>query len=241
MALPKIDVPTFKTKLYSNEQEVTYRPFLVKEEKILYMALEGEDSGDMTRAMKQIIANCVIEDVDLENLPLFDLEHLMLNIRGKSVGESAQVNHICQQTHNEELCNNEIPLNINFEKITLNQPISSEDQSIMITNNIGIMMKYPKVDILSADTGEGNAIENLWTMLETCIDYIFDETDIYQLADYSEGEKTEFFDSLTQEQFGKVRDFFNSIPRLQYKTKYKCRKCGYNGDLTIEGVDSFFV
>ena len=82
---------------------------------------------------------------------------------------------------------------------------------------------------------------SFYLSLSSCIDYIFDETDIYQLADYSEEEKTEFFDSLTQEQFGKVRDFFNNIPRLQYKTNYKCKKCGYNGDLTIEGIDSFFV
>ena len=242
MTLPKIDIPTFTTKLFSIDQEITYRPFLVKEEKILYMALESGETSEMTRAMKQIIGNCVQQDLDIDNLPLFDVEYIMVNIRAKSVGENAQVIHRCQQLINEETCNNEIPLNINLERISLNREINTEPQIIMLTDDIGIQMKYPKTELLNTNVSEETGLmENLWNTLELCIDFIFDSENAYQLENYSTEEKNDFFDSLTQEQFGKVRTFFDELPRLQYTDKYKCSKCKYNGNLVIEGLDSFFV
>ena len=241
MALPKINIPTFTTQLFSTGQEVTFRPFLVKEEKILYIALESGETSEMTRAMRQIINNCVQEELDLKELPLFDIEYLMLNLRAKSVGENAEVIHRCQESSGREICNNEIQLHINIEQISLSNKINTKPQNIMLSDSIGIQMKYPKSELLDITTDTEDVIENLWQALEMCIDFIFDEEDVYYLDNYSKEEKNEFLDTLTQEQFGKIRTFFDDLPKLQYIDEYNCSKCGYDGELVIEGLDSFFV
>tara|TARA_Y100000593_G_C4308054_1_gene336811 strand:+ start:953 stop:1681 length:729 start_codon:yes stop_codon:yes gene_type:complete len=242
MSLPKIDIPTFTTKLLSTGQKITYRPFLVKEEKILYMALESNDASEMTRAMKQIINNCVQTEIDIEELPLFDIEYLMIHLRARSVGESAEVIHRCQQPLDNEVCGNEINLNISLENISLNKPSPKEPPSVSITDQIGIQMRYPKTEILSATLADDeDALQNIWNAVELCIDFIYDEESVYHLDNYTEDEKLDFFESLTQEQFGQLREFFEDLPRLQYTESYKCKKCNYDGPLVIEGVDSFFV
>tara|TARA_Y100000593_G_C4303458_1_gene334529 strand:+ start:1244 stop:1969 length:726 start_codon:yes stop_codon:yes gene_type:complete len=241
MALPKLDIPTFTTKLLSNGKKITYRPFLVKEEKILFMALESDSSVEMTRAMKQIINNCVQDDIDIDDLPLFDIEYLMVNLRSKSVGENAEVIYSCRVTHNDEICGNRIPIKIDLEKITLNNSVSKTPESIMLSENIGIQMRYPKTEMLATPTESDDALSTLWNTLELCIDFIFDDENVYRLEDYTYEEKQEFFESLTQDQFGNIREFFDSLPKLQYKDNYSCNKCGHKGELLIEGVDSFFV
>ena len=136
---------------------ITYRPFLVKEEKILFMALEGESPNEMGRAMKQIITNCVTETINIDNLPLFELENILLKIRSKSVGEKAEIAYLCQETHEDEVCNNRIELNVDLNDVEL-EIIENHTKEILLTDTIGILMRYPKLDLIDRNIIYANLI-----------------------------------------------------------------------------------
>ena len=202
MPLPKLDVPTYEMELTSGDT-ITYRPFLVKEEKILFMALEGESPNEMGRAMKQIITNCVTETINIDNLPLFELENILLKIRSKSVGEKAEIAYLCQETHEDEVCNNRIELNVDLNDVEL-EIIENHTKEILLTDTIGILMRYPKLDLMDRNIDLTDTDET-FRIIESCVEFVFDEESTYAMDDYSEDERTEFFESLTQEQFTSIR------------------------------------
>tara|TARA_Y100000310_G_scaffold309646_1_gene353974 strand:+ start:762 stop:1484 length:723 start_codon:yes stop_codon:yes gene_type:complete len=240
MPLPKLDVPTYEMNLTSGDT-ITYRPFLVKEEKILFMALEGESTNEMGRAMKQIITNCVTEDINIDDLPLFELENVLLKIRSKSVSEKAEVAYLCQETHENEVCNNRIELNVDLNDVELeiNEDHTNE---ILLTDNVGILMRYPKLDLMDREINLDNQnTDDIFRIIEGCVECVFDEENTYTMDDYSEDERTEFFESLTQEQFTSIRGFFDTIPKLRFRDVYECDKCGKESELVLEGLENFFV
>ena len=231
MALPKLDVPIYTMTLLSDNRSIRYRPFLVKEEKILYMAMEGEDPQEMTLAMKQIVNNCVQDEINVDKIPLFDLEYILLHVRAKSVSDKSMVSVECTE------CESQVPIQIDLTEVKPSSRPSGK-RDIMLSDTVGITLNYPRIDMTSVESD--NDLETLWKIVESCTEHIFDEENIYKLEDHTDEQKEEFFDTLSQEQFGLIRNFFDSIPRLQYETEYNCPNCNYSDALTIEGLGNFF-
>ena len=236
MPLPKLEVPTYDLKLSSLKEEITFRPFLVKEEKILLTALEGEQQ-DMVRAMKQIMDNCIETKINLDELPLFDLEYLFLNLRSKSVGETSNLLVTCKE------CSKENPITIDLSTIELQSPDEEIDSNVMLSDTVGVLLKYPTVDMLKyvdIDIGETVDLDTTFEILEHCIDTLYDGDELYDLQDYTKKEKEEFFNSLTQKQFQDIQEYFDNIPKLSHLVEYKCISCESAQTLIIEGLQNFF-
>ena len=236
MPLPKIDVPIYDLKLHSSGKDIRYRPFLVKEEKILFMAMEGNDPVEQVLAMKQIIRNCVLdEDLNIDDLPLYELEHILLKLRSKSVNNLAEVMFNCQQ----ENCNGKIPVQINLDKVYVSTN-ETHTKTIQLTDQIGLIMKYPGLETMVKIQNTEDTMENMLMMVESCVECVYDSEETYKLEDYSKEDKRDFFDSLTQTQFLEVRNFFDTIPKLQYTSETRCPDCGHEGQTVVEGMENFF-
>ena len=243
MALPKLNVPVYEAILPSTETVIKYRPFLVKEEKILLTAMESEDEKSISVAIKQIINNCVQGKLDVDRLPTFDIEYLFLRLRAKSVGEVVKIGlkpYPCSQ-NNGELCEKTTEVEINLEEVKV---IKNEKHTnkIMLSDSIGLMLSYPNIEklqsIMSADvksqTSQG------MDMIKDSVSMIFTEEETFEKDSFNEKELDEFFDSLTSDQFLKIKDFFETMPTLKHTVKYKCTTCGEDKETTVQGLNSFF-
>lgn len=232
MALPKINAPTYELTIPSIDQQVTYRPFLVKEEKILLMANQDEDDTQgMIRAMRQIINNCILTaNFDSENLPLFDIEYIFLKLRAKSVGEKSEVGYQCPE------CESVNKVIINLEEV---QVIKNENHTnqIQLDERIGVILKYPDMYSITNST----EIEDIMGILCKCIDMIYDGDEVHDASEYDLEEIINFVDSLTQDQFQKMQNFFETMPKLSHDIDYNCSKCGHEQILVIEGLQNFFA
>jgi len=242
MALPTIATPTYTLKVPSTNKSITYRPFLVKEEKILLMAMESEQEQDMADALRQIINNCVsTAGFDATTLAVFDLEYIFLNLRAKSVGEIAEPRIRCPE------CDTEIILNVDLTKVKVKKDRKHKAE-IPLSENIGVTMKYPDVvDLLKLETpidpeaGESE-IDRTFTMIQHSIENIWDENSVYPAKDHTEEEMTVFLESLTTEHFEKIQQFYETMPRLEHKMKYKCtnEECDHTDEMVLRGMQDFF-
>jgi len=244
MALPRVASPTYELKIPSTGQKVSFRPFLVKEEKTLLMAMESGDSQAMTRAMQDIISSCTEGEVDLNSLASFDIEYFFLQLRGRSIGEVLTINprrppnfKCCSDATEEDICE----VNINIDNITMNtKDIKSSE--IQINDDIGMKLNFPQIDVVQKYTSEGEDIkaEDVFKLIVECIDYISDGDEIFKAKDSTKKELNDFIESLSSAQFVKVREFFESMPRLSHTIDWKCPKCEKSKPLLIQGIDSFF-
>lgn len=245
MALPKIDLPLYETKLISNGKKVKYRPFTVKEEKLFLMAKETEDLETTFGAIKQVLTNCVQTDMDIEKLPVFDIEHLFLKIRSVSVGEIVKLQYTCNnhlpleegQTE-QKTCGNIVELD--FDLNTVDVVNAVKEPKIQITDKMGIVMKYPTFDILKTISDDDEVTDAIMDMTIGCIDYIYDDESIYYTKDYAKEELIDFIESLQTKDLEKIRDFFNMMPKLKKNVMFKCGKCGYEEEIEVEGLQNFF-
>tara|TARA_R110000744_G_scaffold172638_1_gene291344 strand:+ start:657 stop:1388 length:732 start_codon:yes stop_codon:yes gene_type:complete len=242
MGLPKLNSTIHETILPSTEQVVKYRPFLVKEEKILLTAMESEDEKSIVVAVKQILKNCIQGDLNIDELPTFDVEFMFLRLRAKSVGEKITVGlkpYPCVQNEGE-LCKFSTEVEINLEEV---QVVKNEKHSskIMINDDIGIKLKYPDINVLK-DRGakDQSDMEMGMSVIKNCIDMIFTKEETHERGSFTEEELDEFVDSLNSEQFKKVKEFFDTIPKLSHTIEYTCKTCGEEKKTTIEGLSSFF-
>ena len=242
MGLPKLNSTIHETILPSTEQVVKYRPFLVKEEKILLTAMESEDEKSIVVAVKQILKNCIQGDLNIDELPTFDVEFMFLRLRAKSVGEKITVGlkpFPCAQNEGE-LCKFSTEVEINLEEV---QVVKNEKHSskIMINDDIGIKLKYPDINVLK-DRGakDQSDMEMGMSVIKNCIDMIFTKEETHERGSFTEEELDEFVDSLNSEQFKKVKEFFDTIPKLSHTIEYTCATCGEDKETTIEGLNSFF-
>ena len=234
MNLPILETPTYELNLISVDEPVKYRPFLVKEEKILLTAMEGEDPVEIINAVKQILKNCTLADIDVEMLPTFDMEHLFLNIRSKSVGETSDIIIECEK------CNESIPINISLSDIN---PTIDENHTpqVKLNEKITIEMKYPTMENLSNYTQSDSSTEQTFQMIEKSIFAIYDNENVYYMDDFPESEKETFINSLTQEQFLSIAEFFNTMPTLTKDISYDCKDCDITNTITLSGLQSFFA
>jgi hypothetical protein len=243
MALPKIDVPIYDVKLISTGKKVRFRPFTVKEEKLFLMASESSDSESIITAITQVLNNCVLDDIDIESLPLFDVEYLFLNLRARSISEVVNLKYKCNnkvtnEEGDEKKCNNEVQLDVNILEIEpQNNPIHTS--KIELNDNLGIIMKYPKMSFMN-NMDSKDEFDAILDIIIDCIDYIYDENNVYYAKDTDRKELVEFVDSLQSKDLDKIKQFFDTMPKLKKKMDFKCNKCGYHENIELEGIQSFF-
>ena len=238
MPLPKIATPTYELELPSTEKTIRYRPFLVKEEKLLVLALESEDNKQITTAIKTVIKNCIsTKGIKVETLPTFDIEYLFLNIRGKSVGEELDINIVCPDDKKTE-----VPVTINLDDIHV-QKDDDHTKQIRIDANIMMEMKYPSLDEFiknNFDFGEGNQMEQSFDLIASCIDKIYTEDEVWSTADCTKKEVKEFLESMNSSQFKDIEKFFETMPKLQHTITVTNPKTKVKSDVVLEGLASFF-
>jgi hypothetical protein len=228
----------------SSGEKVSYRPFLVKEEKTLLMAMESGDNRAMTKAMQDIITSCTDGKVDLKSLASFDIEYFFLQLRGRSIGEVLTINprrpenfKCCEEATEEDTCE----VNINIDEITMDtSKITSSE--IQVTDDIGIKMQFPQIETVQKYAAEGEDIEasDVFKLIIDCIEYIWDGDEIYKAKDSTKKELNDFIESLSSSQFVNVREFFESMPRLSHTIDWKCPKCKKSKPLLLQGIESFF-
>ena len=227
----------YEAVLPSTEKVIKYRPFLVKEEKLLLTAQESGEKAVLP-AVKQIIKNCVQGELDVDNMPLFDIEYLFLRLRAKSVGEEVTLGLKpwgCPK-NNGELCEFTTEVSINLEEIKCVKD-KKHTSKIMLDDKIGIMMKYPDISQLNI---EGSENEMGMKVIKDCINMIFTEEETHEKDSFTDEELDEFIDSLNTKQMDKIRNFFETMPTLKHTVKYNCKTCGEEKETTVQGLNSFF-
>ena len=239
MPLPKIATPKYELELPSTGETIQFRPFLVKEEKLLVIALESEDNKQITTAIKTVIRNCVLtKGIKVESLPTFDIEYLFLNIRGKSVGEEIEVNIICPDDEETQ-----VSVTINLDDIKVEK---SEDHTnkIKIDDTIMMQMKYPSLEQFIKNNfnfEDKNAMDQSFDLIGSCIETIFTEDEAWSSADCTKKEINEFLESMNSSQFKKIEEFFTTMPKLSHKLKVKNPNTKVQSEVVLEGLASFFA
>jgi len=238
MPLPKIATPTYELDLPSTGKSIKYRPFLVKEEKVLVIALESEDTKQITNAIKAVLKNCVLtKGVKVETLPTFDIEYLFLNIRGKSVGEELEVNIVCPDDGETN-----VPIFINLDDIQVEKDDDHTNQ-IKLDDELMMEMKYPSLEQFiknNFDFEEGNQMDQSFELIATCIDKIYNEDEVWATADCTKKEVKEFLESMNSSQFKEIEKFFETMPKLKHTIEVTNPNTKVKSEVVLEGLASFF-
>jgi len=239
MPLPKIATPLYELELPSTGETIEYRPFLVKEEKVLVIALESEDTKQITTAIKTVIKNCIrTKGIKVENLPTFDIEYLFLNIRGKSVGEELEVNITCPDDGKTQ-----VAVTINLDDIQV-QKNEEHTNQVKVDDSIMMEMKYPSLDQFiknNFDFNDGNAMDQSFELIASCIDKIYTEEEVWAVEDCTKKEIVEFLEQMNSSQFKEIEKFFETMPKLSHTIKVKNPKTKKESEVLIEGLASFFA
>lgn len=233
MALPKMNVPKYSTKVPSTGEEIQFRPYLVKEEKILMIALESEDGTQINNAVKDIISACTFDKVDSSKLTLFDVEYLFTKLRSKSVGETSTVMLPCEKCEEK----NEVVLDL--EKLNLaDQP----DNRIDLGSGTGLIMKYPSMTeyLDVAENKDLDMIDKIFAVIAKCIDQIYSGDDVFDAADQTQQELIDFVGELSSDQFKKVQAYLDAMPSVSVDAKFKCKDCGHDNEIELKGLANFF-
>ena len=244
MALPKIAAPIFELNLPSTGQAIKYRPLLVKEQKILLLALESDDQKSITTAIKQIINNCAIDPVDVDKLPTFDLEYFFVRLRAKSINEKVdlRMSHPGFKNKLGEECSHQTLVSFDLMDLEVVKTANHTNTILLDeVNGIGIKLKYPTMDVDTTLTGDETQMELATISVINSIDYIYDKENVYNKDDHTKQELLDFIDNLSQEQFTKLASFFETMPKLKHTIKWKCGKCGQEDQSELEGMSNFFV
>tara|TARA_B100001287_G_scaffold257259_1_gene242723 strand:- start:303 stop:1004 length:702 start_codon:yes stop_codon:yes gene_type:complete len=231
MALPQLNTPTYELEVPSTGVKISYRPFLIKEQKVLMIAQEQGGERALLKAVGNIIKDCTMGTIENpEDLPTFDMEYLFLKIRGKSVGDKVELNLLCPDDEKTRVLT-EIDLNeIKIEK-------GESTNTIQLSDEIGITMKYPTVKDLINFGNEKSTVKMTFDIVQSCTVNIFDANDVYE--DFSRKELQDFFEQLNTEQFDKIQKFFDEMPKLKHTVKVKNPNTGVESDIVLEGLQSF--
>lgn len=242
MALPMNTMPTFNLKVPSTGKTVKYRPFVVKEEKALLIANQSEDLKVMVDTLKGVIKSCVLDEIDVDELAIFDLEYIFTRIRGKSVGETIDLLFQCDDDHGEQLNKKAISkVTVNIADIdVIRNP--EHTNKIELFGDVGMVMKYPTIDVSKEiENPDGTAnIDNIFSVIMESVDFIYQGSDVYYAKDQTKDELTQFINNLTSEQFAKIQKFFETMPKLSTTVEYKCPVCGKEHKRVLEGLNNFF-
>ena len=236
MALPKVNTPTYELAVPSTDEKVKYRPFLVKEEKILLIAMEAQEQSGILNAVKDIVKSCTFDKFDVNRAPIFDIEYIFLNIRAKSVGEVSTVNLRCPDD-NETFVQTEIDLTTVNVQIT-----EGHTNKIELTDEMGIIMQYPTLDSFTDSTTVINA-SNMLDVIASCVSQIYDKKgeDVYDAKDSTKQEIVDFLESLNSKQFLEIQKFFDTMPKLTHTVNIENPETKVKSDITLTGLNDFFV
>ena len=239
MPLPKIATPTYELELPSTGSSINCRPFLVKEEKVLVIALESEDNKQITTAITSVLKNCILsKGIKVEDLPTFDIEYLFLNIRGKSVGEDLEVNIICPDDEKTQ-----VPVMIDLDSIQVKKD-EEHDTKIKLDANLMMEMKYPSLDQFiknNFDFNEKNMMDQSFDLIATCIDKVYTEDEVWTAADCTKKEMRDFLEQMNSQQFKEIETFFETMPKLSHTISVTNPKTKVKSDVVLEGLSSFFA
>lgn len=239
MPLPRIATPTYELELPSTEQTIKFRPFLVKEEKLLVIALESEDTKQITNAIKTVIKNCIeTKGIKVETLPTFDIEYLFLNIRAKSVGEEIDVNIICPD---DEETSVSVKINVDDIKVQTNEDHTNR---IKLDDTLMMEMKYPSLEQFiknNFDISNNSAIDQSFELVASCVNKIYNEDEVWAAADVTKKELMDFLDQMNTAQFKQIEKFFETMPKLSHTIKVKNPNTEVESEVVLEGLSSFFA
>jgi hypothetical protein len=239
MPLPKIATPTYELELPSTGATINYRPFLVKEEKVLVIALESEDNKQITNAIKAVLKSCILsKGIKVESLPTFDIEYLFLNIRGKSVGEDLDVNIICPDDNKTQ-----VPVTIALDEIEV-QKDDNHNNKIKLDDSIMMEMRYPSLDQFiknNFDFNDKNAMDQSFDLIASCIDKIYTEEEVWAAADCTKKEMKDFLEQMNSNQFKEIEKFFETMPKLSHSVSVTNPNTKVKSEVVLEGLASFFA
>lgn len=240
MPLPKISTPTYELDLPSTGKKVRYRPFLVREEKILIMALESEDMKQISGAIVQILSDCLLtKNVKISELSTFDIEYLFLNVRAKSVGETVEVNVTCPDDGETQ-----VQMEINIDDIKV-QKDPKHSNIIKLDDTLSMKLKYPSLEQFVENNFEinesGGDVDKSLAMITSCIDMVYDEEESWSAADCTKKELQEFIEQMNTKQFKEIETFFTTMPKLSHTVKVKNPNTKVESDVVLEGLASFFT
>ena len=239
MPLPKISTPTYELVLPSSGKKIKYRPFLVREEKILILALESQDIKQITNAIKATLKECIVtRGVKVDDLPTFDIEYIFLNVRGKSVGEALELIVTCPD--DEETT---VPVKVYIDEIEVKKD-KKHKQEIPLDAKLTLKMKYPSLSEFIKEnfefSGETSNVQQSFDVVASCIDMVYDQDDVWAASDCTKKELTEWVESLSSKQYKKIETFFETMPKLSYTMKVKNPKTKVESEVVLEGLASFF-
>ena len=238
MALPKLNTPTYELEVPSTDEKIKYRPFLVKEEKILMIAMESKDNTQIVNAVKDIVSSCTFDKLKVASLPMFDVEYIFLNIRAKSVGEVSKLKILCpddQKTYAD--------VEVDLTEVQVQVDSDNHTNKIELTDNMGMIMTYPTIDSFT-DTGiQAVTADNMLDVISSCILQIYEENGekVYNAKDQTKKELTEFVEQMNTSQFKKMQAFFDTMPKLKHTIKVKNPKTKKTSDVTLSGLNDFFA
>jgi hypothetical protein len=237
MALPKLNTPTYELEVPSTDEKIKYRPFLVKEEKILLMAMESKDNTQIINAVKDIVSSCTFEKLNAATMPMFDMEYIFLNIRAKSVGEISKLKILCPD---DKKTYASVELDLTKVEVQVGDEHSNK---IELTDDMGIIMTYPTIDSFLESGIENIDASNMLDVIGTCILQIYEEKGekVYQAKDQTKKELTEFIESMNSKQFKKLQSFFDTMPKLTHTIKVKNPKTKKTSDVKLTGLNDFFA
>ena len=240
MALPKIDLPVYEITLPLSKKQIRFRPFLVKEQKNLMMAMEADDKETIERNIRQVLTNCTVTDnINIDKLPVLDVEYYFLNLRARSVGEVVENDYICNNQVDGKECGGKMKGTFNLLDIQVDIDPNVKDV-VQLTEKVSLKLKYPEFSVMEKVSAEKNAVETAFKIIVDSIEYIYDGEQYYYAEESTPQELMEFVESLNQEQFNKLESFFDSIPKIRKKVEIKCSKCGFDHSIVMEGLENFF-
>jgi len=237
MALPKLTTPTYELEVPSTDEKVKYRPFLVKEEKILLMAMESGENKDIVQAVKDIVAECTFNKLNLGTLPMFDVEYIFLNIRAKSVGETSKLNLLCPD---DKKTYAQVEINLSEVKVQVDD---GHTNKIELDNDMGMIMTYPTIDSFSETGITTITATNMLDVIGACVLQIYEEKGkkVYEAKDQTKKELSEFIESMNTKQFKQIQSFFDTMPKLKHEVKVKNPKTKKESKITLTGLNDFFA
>jgi len=233
MALPQLNSARYEITIPSQGRSVSYRPYLVKEEKILMVALESQDQNMIMRAIKDVIEQCVYDDIDVNKLAVFDIETLFLALRAKSVGENMDLKIKCTE------CESLVDVSVNVDDIEI--PQINTDNVVMLTETIGVTLRYPSFEMVSNIGDDVDTVDGAFKMIADCIDTIFEDDAVHNASDVSKKEMDEFLENLNSDQFKKMSAYFEDMPSLKHDLTYTCQSCTKTNNMELKGLQSFFT
>jgi transcription elongation factor Elf1 len=241
MALPKLDSPVYEIDLPLSKKHIRFRPFLVKEQRNLLMAMESDEKETIEKNIKQILHNCTLtENIDIDSLPILDVEFYFLNLRARSVGEIVTNKYRCENIVDDKVCGSMMESEVNLLDIKVDMSNVSSD-TIQLTDKVSIKLKYPEYSVITSSGKFELATDMAFNMILHSIEHIFDGEQYFYARETDPSELNDFIESLNQEQFSKIENFFNNLPKMTKMLDMTCKKCGFQHHIEVEGLEDFFA